>query len=72
MRLACGELDIARVAEFPELSGSTGVLKQRSVDVERVQFAVAEAVSCLGYVRDELSELRLVVGRHHPACLTTL
>lgn len=72
MHLACGELDIAYVAELPELLRSTGVLKEHLVDIERVQFAVMEAVSCLGYVRDEFGELRCVVARHRLACLPTL
>lgn len=72
MHLACGELDIADVAELPELPCSTGVLKQHLVDAERVQFTVAEAVSCLGYVRNEFGELRLVIARDGLACLLTL
>jgi len=72
MQLACGELDIAHVAELPELFSSTGVLKQHLVDVERVEFTVAETVSRLGYVRDEPGEVRLVVARHRCVCLPTV
>ena len=72
MHLACGDLDVAHVAELPELFGSTGVLEQHLVDVERVQFTVAESVDRLGHVRDEFGELRLVVARHRLACLPTL
>lgn len=49
-----------------------GVLEQHLVDVERVQFTVAEAVDLLGYVRDEFGEPRLVAARHRLACLPTL
>ena len=72
MQLAGGDLNVADVAELPELLRSARVLKQHLVDAERVQFTAAEAVNRLGYVRDELSEPRLVVARHHLACLPTL
>ena len=64
MQLACGELDIAHAAELPELFRSTGVVEQHLVDVKSVQFTVPEAVSSLGYVRDEFGEFRSVVARH--------
>lgn len=72
MHQACGEFDIAHVAELPELFRSTGVLKQHLVYAERVQFTVAEAVSRLSYVRDEFGELHSVVDRHRLARLPTL
>lgn len=72
MQLASGDLNVADVAELPELLRSPRVLKQHLVDWERVQFTVAEAVNRLGYVRDELSQPHLVVARHHLACLPTL
>jgi hypothetical protein len=68
LHLAGGELDIAHVAELPELFRGTGVLRQDLVDVERIEFTDAEAVSRLGYVRD----VRLVVARHNCVCLPTV
>ena len=70
--LACDDLDVTQVAELPELLGSTGVLEQHLVDGERIHFAVAVVVGCLGDVCDEFDELRLVVARHILACLPTL
>jgi hypothetical protein len=52
--MPCGDLDVSHIAELPEFFGSTGVLKHHLVDVERVQFAVLEAVDRVGHVRDEL------------------
>ena len=72
MQLASGDLNITDVAELPELPRSARVLKQHLVDAERVQCTAAEAVNRLGYVRDKLSELRLVVALHRLACLPTL
>jgi len=72
MKLARGDLNVADVAELPELLRGPRVLKQHLVDAERVQFTAAEAVSRLGYVRDELGEIRFVVARHHLACVPTL
>ena len=72
MQLARGELNVTDVAELPEFLRSTRVLKQHLVDVERVQFTAAEAVNRLGYLRDEIGELRSVVARHRLACLPTL
>ncbi|MEO7627205.1 MAG: hypothetical protein ABIS91_13135 [Nocardioides sp.] len=72
LQLAGGDLNGADVAELPELLRSTRVLKQHLVDAGRIPFTAAEAVNRLGYVHDELSEPRLVVDRHHLACLPTL
>jgi hypothetical protein len=44
-------------------------MKEHLVDAERVQFTASEMVNRLDYVRDKLSELRLVVARHRLACL---
>ena len=68
MHLAGGELDIADVAELPELFRGTGVLRQDLVDVERIEFTDTEAVSLLGYARD----VRLVVARQNCVCLPSV
>ena len=48
------------------------VLEQDPVDVGGIEFAAAELINRLGYVRDEFGELRLVIGRHHRASLLTI
>ena len=45
VRLLGGHLDVADVAELPELLRSTGLLEQHLVDVKCVQFAAAEPVA---------------------------
>ena len=72
LRLACGDLDIARIAELPELLRGAGVLKQDAVDIECVQFSRAEAVRRRGDLRDEFGEVLLVVARHYLAGFLTL
>lgn len=72
MHLACGEFDIAHVAELLELLYGAGALIQHLVDVERVQLTVAEAFSRLGYVRDGPGPVGLVVARHRCVCLPTV
>lgn len=72
MQLARRHLDVADVAELPEFFRGARVLEQDLVDTEGVEFAAAEPVNCLGYVRDEFGELRLVVSRHRLASLLTI
>jgi hypothetical protein len=60
-------LDVCHVAELPQLLGATRVLEQNAIDIECVKAAAAKIIDRGSYVRDELAERRLVVGRYHLA-----
>jgi hypothetical protein len=70
--LARGELDLAHVAELPELLRRTGVLEQHLIDVERVQLPASEEFDRIGHVLHKIPEPSLVVRRNCLACLPTL
>lgn len=61
---SCGDLDVAEVAELPELLGCSGVLRDEFVDFERVEVTGLEAIEGQPDVTNELSQLLLVIRRH--------
>src|SRR5262252_11139037 len=65
-------LDVCHVAELPQLFGATRVLEQGAIDFECVQLAAAKIIDRGSYMRDELAERRLVVGRYHLAGFLSL
>ena len=62
-----GELSVAHVAELPELLGCPRVLEQDSVDVERIELTITEAVDCCAHPLHQQRQLGLVVRRHSRA-----
>jgi hypothetical protein len=65
-------LDVCHVAELPQLFRATGVLEQSAIDFECIQVATAKSIYRGSYMRDELAERRLVVGRYHLAGILSL
>lgn len=57
-----GDLDVAQVAELPQLLGCAGVPEDRLVDLEGVQFCGSMEVDRVGKALDESAELLFVVG----------
>lgn len=69
---ACGDLDVGKIAELPQLLGGARILEHHRVDVEGVQFTGSVAVDGVGHVLDKPIELLLVVGGDLLACYPPL
>jgi hypothetical protein len=65
--VAADDLDVSGLEELPKLLRSAGVLELHLINLERVQLAVAEAVACVGHVREEFGKLRL--GKQPRCCV---
>jgi len=65
---ACGDLDVGKVAELPELLRGTAVLEDDPVGVQGIDLAGAEPVKSLAHTLDKFGLTSLVICRNHLAC----
>lgn len=69
---AGGDLDVAQVAELPQLFGCAGVLEGHLVDIERAELCGSVPVDRVGQTFDQSAELFFVVGGDLLPCRPTL
>jgi len=65
---ACGDLDVGKVAELPELLRGTAVLEDDPVGVKGIELAGAEPVNSLAHTLDKSGQTSLVICHNRLAC----